>query len=168
MAKDSKPEARIFFVDNRFPRMARRPGGIPRHQAISNAQAQIDGLKQDFDNWLDPELIEFSAEILQAEQNPGAAQFLDNAFRRCCQLRDVGETMGYALVSFIANNLCDILEALKAGAPYDKDLIDLHISALFLARTERYRGLRPDQVPEMTAGLQRVAKIAGKAPRQKK
>ena len=38
--------------------------------------------------------------------------------------------MGFELVTFIANNFCDILDAIKAGAPYDKNMIDCHIDAL--------------------------------------
>jgi len=42
MVKETTPEARLFFVDTRFQKMARRPGGVPRDRAIEQAQKYID------------------------------------------------------------------------------------------------------------------------------
>jgi hypothetical protein len=39
-------------------------------------------------------------------------------------------------------------------------MVDCHIDAFLLARTEPYRNLRPEQVPEMTSGLRRVVELA--------
>ncbi|MBI3705213.1 MAG: hypothetical protein HY244_15545, partial [Rhizobiales bacterium] len=64
----------------------------------------------------------------------------------------------------VANNLFEILDAMKAGAPHDKEAIDCHVDALMLAKTEPYRNVRPDQVPEMTSGLRRVGEIVSIVP----
>jgi hypothetical protein len=72
--------------------------------------------------------------------------------------------MDFELVTFVANNLCEILDAMKAGAVYDKDAIDCHMDALLLARTEPYRRLRPEQVPEMSSGLRRVGELVSIVP----
>jgi hypothetical protein len=61
--------------------------------------------------------------------------------------------MGLGLVSFISDNLCKVLETVKSGAPYDAEVIACHVDALLLAKQDAYRKLRPDQVPEMTSGL---------------
>jgi hypothetical protein len=42
MTKKTEADARMFFVDTRFQRLARRSGGISREQAISQAQAGIE------------------------------------------------------------------------------------------------------------------------------
>jgi hypothetical protein len=98
--------------------------------------------------------------VRRLASNPTDTAILDRTQEACCQLRDVGATMGFELVTFVANNFCDILDAIKAGAPYDKNMIDCHMDALALARTEHYRNLRPEQVPEMTSGLRRVVEMA--------
>jgi hypothetical protein len=36
-----------------------------------------------------------------------------------------------------------------------------------LARQERYRNMRPDQLPELSAGLRRVVERASQAPEDK-
>jgi hypothetical protein len=163
MADPTKNEARIFFVDTRFQKMTRRPGGVPREQAIERAQGHINDLKPEFSNWLDQKLQELSAELRQSEGSSFDPSWHERAYRSCCQLRDVGATMGFELVTFIANTLCKILDVIKAGTPYDRDMINCHLDALFLARTEPYRNLRPEQVPEMIGGLRRVVELASES-----
>jgi len=166
MSKDTKPEANIFYVDTRFQKMARRPGAVAREQALADAQVQIEELKPDFADWINQELQELNAALAEAEASSNNKSSLDRAYRNCSQLRDVGATMGFELVSFVANNLCEIIDAIAAGAAYEKDMIDCHIDALLLARTDPYRHLSPEQVPEMVSGLRRVVEIASIAPTQ--
>ena len=160
MAESTKGDAAIFPVDTRFQQMARRPGGVPRERALEGAQRHIDELKPEFNNWLSRELKELTVSIQQVASNPNDTAVLDRAHQACCQLRDVGGTMGYELVTFIADNFCEILDAIKAGATCDKNMIDCHMDALALARTDAYRNLRPEQVPEMTSGLRRMVELA--------
>ena len=44
MAESGDREARVFSVETRFQKMARRPGGVPRDQAIEKAAAKIEEL----------------------------------------------------------------------------------------------------------------------------
>lgn len=157
------PDVRIFTVDTRFQQMARRPGGLPRDIAVQQAQSQVDGLKTEFIDWADQEVKELSAAFkTMSDKRQGTPEF-DEIYHRCCQLRDTGTTMGFELVTFVSDNLCRVLDAIKGGAPYDADVIDCHIDAMFLAKQERYRNLRPDQVVEMTNGLQRILDRAKKS-----
>lgn len=167
MSKDTEKKARTFYADTRFESLARRPGGVAREQALARAQAQVDELKPEFTDWLNRELQELKATLSQIDGNSNDRLSLENAYRSSSQLRDVGATIGFELVTFIANNLCEILDAIKAGAAYDQDVIDCHLNAFFLARSDSYRHLRPEQVPEMASGLRRVVELASIAPAQK-
>lgn len=160
MAEPSDQGARIFPVDTRFQQLARRPGGATRERAIESAQRQIDDMKTDFVDWLDRELQQLSNLAQQVMNNPNDTAAFERTHQASRQLRDVGSTMGYELVTFIANNLCEILDAIKAGARCERDMIDCHMDALLLARTEPYRNLHPEQLPEMTSGLRRVVELA--------
>lgn len=164
MSEKSKHEAHIFYPDTRFERMARRPGGVAREQALANAQAKVEELTPDFADWLDAALLELKDALSKLADDPKNTDAIERADNACSQLRDIGATMGYSLVTFVANSLCTILEAIQTGAAYDKDIVDCHINALFLVRTEPYRNLTPDQVPEMSNGLLRVVEIAGISP----
>lgn len=160
MSSKSTSDVRIFYADTRFERMARRLGGKSREEALAEAQAEIDRLQPEFAKWLSQEVQNLAATLAQVESGNSDKTLLDRASRICAQLRDTGATFGFEFATFIAKNLCDILDVVKAGAAYDKDVIDCHIDALFLARSSTYRHLRPDQVPEIASGLQRVLKLA--------
>jgi chemotaxis protein histidine kinase CheA len=160
MADKPEREALVFYADSRFERLARRPGAVAREQALANAQSHVDDLKSDFLDWLDQELQQLRAALAQIEVDPSDMTVLDRANNNSSQLRDIGTTMGFELVTFVAGSLCAMLDTIKAGAAYDKDMIDCHINALFLVKTEPYRNLSPHQVPEMSFGLRRIVELA--------
>ena len=159
-----KRAARIFDVETNFQKLARRPGGITKEEAVERAQDEIDRCKPEFAEWLRRELQTLHTAIRQAERNSGTPSLIDQACYHVRQLRDVGSTMDYNLVTFVADNLCNILEAIKAGTPYDKKSIDCHLDALALATQAPYRNLRPEQLPELSQGLRRVFETLRNAP----
>lgn len=157
------PNVRTFFVDTRFQQMARRPGGVPKDQAIQQAQSQIEDFKEEFVDWIEQEVLDLSAAFKAMNNDQQALSQLDDIYRRCSQLRDTGTTMGLELVTFVADNFCKVLDTVKAGAAYDADVVTCHIDALLLAKQKSYRNLRPDQVIEMTNGLQKILDRAVKS-----
>lgn len=160
----SDDKVRIFPVETTFQKRARRPGGVPRDRAIKYAAARVDEAKPEFDDWLGKEL-EALADIVRKAQNGDApADWIDETNRHARQLRDVGTTMGSELLSYIAGSLCEILDEITAGAKCNIDSITCHVDALFLARQRPYWGLKPEQVPELTAGLRRVVDHVSTSP----
>jgi chemotaxis protein histidine kinase CheA len=149
--------AREFPVETDFQKKARRPGGVTRNQAVGDAQAQIETLKEEFNDWLKDGLERLQSAIQLAETFPDNAMLVEDAFRSSCELRDIGTTMGYELVTFVANRLCEVLNAIRKGADYDKVLIRCHLDALQLARQDSYKNVSPDQVPDLCDGLRRAA-----------
>ena len=158
MTKKTEPDARAFFVDTRFQRLARRSGGITREQAINQAQAGIEEARGGFEAWVDTELKELVELVKSVGTDRAAADWLDAANFRSRQLRDVGTTMGFELLSFVADSLCDLLDSIAAGAECNMDSVVCHVDALVLSRQEPYRHMQPDQVPDLTKGLRRVVK----------
>jgi len=157
----SSDDVCIFFVDTHFQQMARRPGGVPREKALEIAETVIAQNRTSFYDWLEGELGGLLAAI-RAGRRPdrGDRAWAEKAFEHARHIRDVGATMGYELLSFVANNLCHIFDAIAAGENRRDDIIDCHIEALLLAKQEQYRQLRPEQLPELSSGLARVLKVA--------
>lgn len=155
--KQKYPEARIFPVDTRFHRLARRSGGIPREQAIQQAEAEVEQVKLHFDDWLDTQVQELSRLVKQARAFDAKLKSVEQANFRSGELREAAMTLGFELISFIADSLCAVLDSATAGE-YQAESIDCHIDALKLARQRGYRNLKPEQVPELTNGLNRIAK----------
>jgi hypothetical protein len=167
MRKQNSPDARIFFVDSRFQKMARRPGGVSRDQAIERAAVALEELKPDFTSSLARRLQETITAIRQVGAHSGKESYLDAAYQCCGELRDTGATMGFELISFVSNNLCEILDAIRAGAGYHEETIECHIDALVLASKPPYSSFRPEQVPEMIDGLRRAIERTSVAPMKK-
>lgn len=162
--KQSGTEANIFYADTRFERLARRPGGISREEALGRAQNAVEELNTDFAGWIDEQYSELSAALADIASNPADKAAMERAHLKSAYLRDVGATMGYILVTFVATTLCDVLDAYIAGAPFDKNVTDCHMDAFLLARTDEYRNLRPEEVPELAKGLLRVVEVASIVP----
>lgn len=154
---DETTEARIFDVETRFHQLAKRPGGIPRDKAIEEAFASIDEKKPGFDEWVLIEMQGLAAAIDTARTGASAEKWVERANVHSRNMRDVGTTMGAELMTFIANALCEVLDGIEAGLPYDLATLVCYFDALVLVRQPEYRGVRPDQVPELTRGLRRIA-----------
>ena len=162
--KSTTQDASIFFPDTRFERMARRSGGLTREEAVKGAQKQIDGLQSDFEPWLAKQLKALRAALDGVKDGTQFTSSMADGQRICSEVQDVGATMGYSLVTFVANALYEILETVKNGAPCDKDMVGCHVDALFFVVREPYRNMSPNDVPELTAGLKRLADIASISP----
>jgi len=152
--------AREFAVETDFQKKVHRPGGVTRRQAIGRARAQIDTLKDEFTDWLGDALHHLERAIQKARSSRNKRSALDDAFHSGKQLRDVGTTMGYELVTFVAGSLCEALDAIRDGADYDPELIDCHLDALHLARQDSYRNVSPEQVPDLCNGLRRAVECS--------
>ncbi len=149
--------ARIFPVETKFQKLARREGGIPREKAIAEASAEIEEIKPDFNDWLAKELESLNRIINQARSGKAGPDWPQLANHHCRQMRDAGSTMGFILLTFIADSLCNVLDKIGAGAEYNMQAVTCHIDALFLARQPTYRHMPPDEVPELTNGLRQIA-----------
>jgi hypothetical protein len=156
--KAASPEAHIFAVETRFQQLARRSGGMPREQALERAQSALEEAKPAYDDWLEREVVGLADLVKAAETGSEEPGWLETATFRSRQLRDSAGSLGYELLAFIAGSLCELLDSIEGGSECNMESIVCHIDALMLARQRTYRRMKPDQVPELTKGLQRVVK----------
>ena len=89
---------------------------------------------------------------------------MEHTHHICAQVRDVGTTMGYGLVTFVAKTLCEVLDSIRAGAIYEKEMIECHLDALFYVAKESCQNLTKEQISELSGGLRRLAGIASISP----
>ena len=156
MNKPPDYEAREFHVETKFQQLAKRPGGVSRDQALSNAQASVATLKPGFETWLDDEITHLLKAIPQAGSDLKERAWMKTADAHSQHLADVSATMGYDFVSYVANNLCLMFDAIRQGADYRRDVMVCHLDALVLGRKDKFRRMKPEDVPELTEGLRRV------------
>jgi hypothetical protein len=165
MTDSPNKEARVFSAKTRFQSLARRPGGVPRSQAVDNAQGKIEEAKLGFDEWLDGELTELIGAIDRARAGEPVDEWIEIAQFHTNQLRDIGTTVGFELLTFISNTLSTILDGIKAGAECNVESLACHVDSLLLIRQKQFRHLRPDQVPELSRGLHQVAESVSIIPK---
>ena len=156
MNKPDDYEAREFHVETKFQQYAKRPGGIARDQAILNAQTTVASLKPSFETFIDDEMSKLTKSVPSEGADLKDRAWMDAADLHCQRLADVAATVGYEFVSYVANNLCLMFEAIKQGAEYRRDVMVCHLDALTLGRRDRFRRMKPEDVPELTEGLRRV------------
>src|SRR5262249_3654936 len=82
--------------------------------------------------------------------------WMEAADIHCQRLADVSATMGYDFVSYVANNLCLMFEAIRRGADYRRDVMVCHLDAMSLGRRDKFGRVKPADVPDLTNGLRRV------------
>jgi hypothetical protein len=157
MSEASEDKARIFDVETRFQQMARRPGGVSREKALEEAAAQVEQMKPGFDDFVHREMQGLAAAIDTARTGAPPEQWAERANLHSRAMRDVGTTMGAELLTSVADCFCEVLDAIEDGAAYDLDTLTCHFDALILVRQPEYRGVTPEQVPELVRGLRRLA-----------
>jgi hypothetical protein len=164
MPHPQRQDAQTFYAETHFEQMVRRPGGPLRDEALAAAQLELDELKIGFVDWLNRQLKDLGVALAELDADPRDMAQLDRCYQICAQVQDVGTTMGYDLVTFVAMTLGEILESIKAGAAYEKEMIDCHIDTLFYVMREPHRHLTRNQIAELSSGLRRVADIASISP----
>ena len=157
MSEETDSQVRVFDVETRFQSMAKRPGGVARGVAIEEANLSIERMKPGFGEWAEGELHELATAIERARTGEPNEEWLEAASLHARAVRDVGTTMGAELLTFVADSLCEILEAIEAGSGWDLDTLVCHLDALMLVRQPQYRGMGPLELPELTRGLRRLA-----------
>ena len=53
-----------------------------------------------------------------------------------------------------------MFDAVKQGADYRRDVMACHVDALLLGRKDKFRRMKPEDVPELTEGLRSVLDVA--------
>jgi hypothetical protein len=120
----------------------------------------VDEAKDEFYEWLEVQLRELAALFNKVKSGTAEADWMEAANLRSRQLHDIGTTVRFELLAFVAESLCEVLDVAQASGEYSIESIACHIDSLILIQKRSYRHLKPEHVPELTEGLQRVAKHA--------
>ncbi len=162
MTSEPRPTHRELEVDHDFGRLARAPGGVSRDAALRRAALEVERVKPQVAAYITQECQRLDAAlraVIAADRiEPATAA---EAYAASQQIRDIAGSVGYALVGLIAANLCFIFETAEAGPIGGVGaVIDCHHKALLLALSRPYRDKHPSDLPELSAGLLQIAKIA--------
>jgi HPt (histidine-containing phosphotransfer) domain-containing protein len=162
MTAASNGTHREIEVDDNFGLQARSPGGLSRDDAIKRAHVELTQLKPQLEEHLKQQCQQLEAALLAARTHDEKhLAHIADAYAASLSLPEIADSIGYALVGFIAANLCTIIEtADEARMDYPAAVIDCHCDALRLALSPSYLGKQLRDLPELAAGLSQTVRIA--------
>lgn len=139
-----------------FGAMARAPGGIERERAVGAAEATLAGMRSSIDKYIDSEFGNLDRAAVGLGNGCSSPAEVEALYKPACGLRDVGATAGFELLTEIARNFCDLLEAVQNGAECGQEIIDCYVAALHVARQECHRNTGLKGAAELVEGLNTI------------
>jgi chemotaxis protein histidine kinase CheA len=101
--------------------------------AIARAEAAMEAMSGHFSGWLDEELVKLET-AHKATLTPGAGEEELGVFYRCAHdLKGLGTTYGYPIISEFADSLCRLLDSPEARARAPREVLQGHVSAIVAA-----------------------------------
>lgn len=161
MSSPENTSAKTFGVVTAFAMKAKRKGSMPRQQALRNAQKLITNLAADYQKWFETDMTalrQIVSEGLEATnaQDPSASHSVDRAHRKATQIREVGSTFDYELITRVAGSLCELLLHLNKIDGQSERIITCHLQALTLVSDTKYQGMKAPDVPDLLDGLRKM------------
>jgi chemotaxis protein histidine kinase CheA len=101
-------------------------------EALARADKTLEAMSGSFEKWLDADMAKLHAARLQATEAGWTDIALDAIWRAAHDLKGMGGTYGYPLVTQLAASLCRLTEteAGKSAARANPALVDAHVDGL--------------------------------------
>jgi chemotaxis protein histidine kinase CheA len=108
-------------------------------EALARADKTLEAMSGSFEKWLDADIARLQAARLEAAQAGWSDASLDALWRVAHDLKGMGGTYGYPLVTQLAASLCRLTEteAGKSAARANPSLVDAHVDGLRAALRDR-------------------------------
>ena len=98
--------------------------------AIAKAEAALKSLANNFTQWLADEITKLEAARQQVRTQGVSIETMENLYLRAHDLKGLGTTYGYQLITRIAGSLCRLIDDKEKRALAPLDLVDAHIDAI--------------------------------------
>jgi chemotaxis protein histidine kinase CheA len=98
--------------------------------AIAKAEAALKSLASNFTQWLADEITKLEAARQQVKTVGVSIETMENLYLRAHDLKGLGTTYGYQLITRIAGSLCRLIDDKEKRAQAPLDLVDAHIDAI--------------------------------------
>ena len=112
--------------------------------AIARAEAALKSLSSNFTQWLADEITKLDAAREQVRQQGVTPESMENLYLRAHDLKGLGTTYGYQLITRIAGSLCRMIDDKEKRAATPLELVDAHIDAIKAAVRD---DIRSDEHP---------------------
>lgn len=108
-------------------------------EAVARADKTLEAMSGSFEKWLEADIAKLQAARLAMEEQRWSDASLDMLWRAAHDLKGMGGTYGYPIVTQLAASLCRLTETDqgKAAARDHADLVSAHVDALRAAVRDR-------------------------------
>ena len=104
--------------------------------AIAKAEAALKSLSGNFGQWLQDEIAKLEASRQQVKDAGVTVETMENLYLRAHDLKGLGTTYGYQLITRIAGSLCRLIDEKDKRLTAPMALVDAHIDAIKAAVRE--------------------------------
>ena len=104
-------------------------GGIDA-SAIAKAEAALQAMSAQFGQWLDDEIVKLDAAQAAIRSNVLTAENAEYLYCRAHDLKGLGTTYQYPLVTRLAGSLCKLLDDASKRLAAPMPLVDAHVDAI--------------------------------------
>jgi len=105
-------------------------GGSLDASLATKAEQSVQLLAKDFKVWLEEVIATMQAQRQQIGQNALTKHATEELYTQVLEVKSLGETYGYALITRFAHSLCRLLIKLKDHQAAPTALVDAHIDAI--------------------------------------
>ncbi|HAT35223.1 MAG TPA: hypothetical protein DCS82_05875 [Rhodospirillaceae bacterium] len=133
----------------------KRDGRIDTAKQIKSADEIIANVAQEFVAGLEEEFGELDR-LSGIFQQTGNQTDLQALFRRIHNLRGLGTTMGFPLVSRIGSSFCRYIVEKDDSTPIRQEVVDQHLAALRIVYQQRIDGAGDEISQQVAAALETV------------
>jgi chemotaxis protein histidine kinase CheA len=119
-----------FTPPNRLKAKLGKSLGAFDANAVARAEAAMASMSSQFGDWLIEELfkLETAHKVISA---PSAGEpEMEDFYRRAHDLKGLGTTYGYPIVSQFAGSLCKLLDSPEARNKAPRQILDAHVAAI--------------------------------------
>lgn len=106
-----------------------RLGGIDA-AAIAKAEAALKSLAGNFSQWLQDEITKLDAARQEVKVQGMTPETMENLYLRAHDLKGLGTTYGYQLITRIAGSLCKLIDEKDKRLTAPMSLVDAHIDGI--------------------------------------
>jgi chemotaxis protein histidine kinase CheA len=98
--------------------------------AIAKAEAALKSLSSNFTQWLADEITKLEASRQEVRVQGVSPETMEHLYLRAHDLKGLGTTYGYQLITRIAGSLCRMIDDKEKRVQAPLELIDAHIDAI--------------------------------------
>lgn len=105
--------------------------------AVARAEAALAAMSVNFEEWLKAEITKLSGAMAAVQGDGRSDSNMETLYHRAHDLKGLGATYGYPIISQIAGTLCRLIDNPEKRRTSPLLLIELHVEAIKAAARNR-------------------------------